>query len=235
MKKYLPLLLLLTFTPFTYGQVKELSNNASSPAMIQLVPIVISSLALLFSIASLFFNYYIQYKKRPEISILLSDKLKSWLGDKKLVCNSSITFFNKGAQYGAVYKMKAELFHKQSNTTTKLVWDMFMQDKHIGKIGEEFKTHTAFESWAETLVIQGRTAIVKKVQFRSNDNFELKVGDYEFNVLVYSGTNKEASFSTSNKIVITQHEIQKWAEVIENFDAEKRIAKKSLSFNLLDG
>jgi hypothetical protein len=208
-------------------------TNLTTP-LFQAIPIVISSLALLMSVISLFFNYYIQYKKKPIITAELSDKLKCFSGENKISVNNTITIFNKGAQYGAVYKMKAELFHKQSDTTTTLFWNMFVQDKNIGKTGEQFKAHTAFESWAETIVVQGRTASTKKIQFRSDDNFTLRSGEYEFELLIFTGTKKECSYSVMRKFNVGESDLIIWDDVVKNYDLENKISKKSMSFRFTD-
>jgi hypothetical protein len=146
----------------------------------------------------------------------------------------TITLFNQGAQYGAVYKMTAELFNKQSNTLTTLNWDMFMQDKNVGVVGERFKTHTAFESYAETIVVQGRTAITKKIQFISSNNFQLQLGDYDLEIFVFSGTEKKHSSSTLKKFKVTQNDLDKWQEVSNNYDSENKISRSAITFILKD-
>ena len=231
MKKNIVLFVFIffNFTNCLFSQTNNVQTNSS----FQKISMIISCLALLFSICSLIFNYYNQYLKKPKISILLSEKIKSFPTDGKLHFANTITFFNTGAQYGAVYKIKAQLIDSEKNPIN-LEWHMFMQDKNIGKEGEQFRSHSSFESWAETLIIQGRTAVSKKIQFRSLENFSPKIGSYILKIFVFSGTNKNYSCYVEKKLKITNNDTIAWEKIIKNNDPQSRITTSSIGFTLFD-
>jgi hypothetical protein len=215
---------------FSSKGILYISKGDNPQTIIQLIPLIISSLALIVSVIT----FYILYFKKPELSILLADKLKCFSGEGRLASVNTITIFNKGAQHGAVYKITSTLRHKQSNQFTESDWLMFVQDKNVGKEGENFKSHGAFESWAETILIQGRSAVTKKIQFKSTKDFTFQEGDYELSVYAYSGTKKEYSCSASKKIKVKREAVEEWGKVIANWDNVNKISKTSLTFNLRD-
>ena len=64
-----------------------------------LLPIVLSVIAIFVSVASIAFTSYLQYFQRPKLSLIFSERLVLWLGPKgEPVFTLGITVVNSGAK-----------------------------------------------------------------------------------------------------------------------------------------
>ena len=204
-------------------------SGTSNPAWISIAPILISTLALVVSGASLIVTAYYQYFGRPKLRCLLSQTAKCFASYEGLLgFTTGVTIFNEGAQYGSVYRINATLRHIDKVHPSHLYWAMFVEPRNIGKSGQEFQPHDEFIGWTDTLVIPNRSAVYKRVLFRSRELFEFTPGRYDIDFEIFQGTEKAASSKCSASFTISEKLAAEFLKT--KSDPATRISTQSITF-----
>ncbi|HEX3526550.1 MAG TPA: hypothetical protein VH988_05745 [Thermoanaerobaculia bacterium] len=207
------------------------ASDVSDYSWIKIVPVVISTLALAVSGASLLITAYYQYFGKPKLRCLLSHNAKCFASyNGTLGFTTGVTIFNAGAQYGSVYRIEAELRHANKIHSAHLRWHMFVEPKNAGSTGLQFQPHDEFAGWADTLVIPNRSAVYKRVLFRSREPFELVPGRYDVYFEIFQGVEEAPSCKSATSFSISE---QLAAEFLETkSDPETRVSARSITFPL---
>lgn len=197
------------------------------------LPIIISILALVFSIISLSINYYNQYGKNAKLEFQMGNRLVCFSANQKLKCINTISIFNEGAQTGSIYKIKGELRNLTTNSIVHLSWDMFVQEENAGIKGKEFVPYNSFESWVKTILVPARSATQKEIQFRSIEDYDLIEGKYNLKLYYYVGTEKTEKSTTIFKFTVDKKGLDLWNNSVLQYDSLNKIAKASVTFNAI--
>lgn len=205
--------------------------DVSEPSWVKIVPVVISTLALVVSGASLLITAYYQYFGKPKLRCVLSHNAKCFASYKGFLgLTTGITIFNEGAQYGSVYRIKVELRHAGTLHSTHLYWSMFVEPKNAGSTGLNFQPHDEFAGWADTLVIPNRAAVYKRVMFSSREPFELVPGKYDVIFEIFQGVEEAPSCKSATSFSISEQLAAAFLET--KVDPETHISKHSITFPL---
>lgn len=169
--------------------------------------VLIALLALVVSVVSIIFSAYNEYWKQPRVSLALGDRISSFRGADRgqLGLSASLTFFNGGARPTAVVRMSAELTHRGAGVVAKLRWDKFEESSDVGEVGKP-AIKWGFVGFADTILIPARDATAKRIQFFSEQPFDLAPGSYQLKFLAYShdpqtsACDLEVSFDVTNEM-----------------------------------
>ncbi|HET9284658.1 MAG TPA: hypothetical protein VFR24_22120 [Candidatus Angelobacter sp.] len=167
------------------------------------VSTLLSIVAVSLSIVSLIFTAYQQYFKRPSIAVLLTSQLRvCYEHDERLYLYLDVLLRNKGAQYACIRAVQGRLYEKKARSilrSTAFSWLAFMKHTNVGNLGEGYRPVTAVEELAGFLVIPGRSAITKMIQFITVDKFKLTPGEYDLQLYIFEGQRKYAVAETSKQ------------------------------------
>ena len=213
------------------ADVSTKSSAVSDPFWVKIVPIVVSTLAFVVSVASLLITAYYQYFRKPKLRCMLSHNAKCFASyDGFLGFTTGITIFNEGAQYGSVYRITAELRHAGKPHFSLLYWHMFVEARNVGPTGLNFQPHDEFAGWADTLVIPNRAAVSKRVMFRSREPFELVPGKYDVIFEIFQGVEETPCCKSATSFSISEQLSAAYLET--KSDRETKISKGSIAFPL---
>ncbi len=88
---------------------------------------IISIIGLCLTVGAILFSAYNQYWKKADLRLAIGDHIKSFRGsnDGHLVLSLPITVFNRGAQMGAVVRMRGVITRPQGSQEAQLHWECF--------------------------------------------------------------------------------------------------------------
>ncbi len=184
-------------------------------------------IALFISIISLFLSTYNQYFKKPHLKMQIGEWVKLQLGDGGwLEFVVSSTFFNSGAQYGAIYKIRGIISGPVDPLSFR--WGAFVETKNIEDDAKGFRPFDVFAGSAETILIPSRTAVFKRIQFFTNTVVEMVSGKYEVEFEVFAGTDIEPTFREKARFTISEQQ----AAILPSTRGDKQSKLSPLSIRI---
>jgi hypothetical protein len=199
----------------------------SADNLLRILPIILSSFAILISLISLWFSSYNQYFKKPNIRIFIADAIDSWLDPEgELVFNVSVTIFNNGAQYGAISRIHGRIISEHSDQAMPFDWRIFVEHKNVAAEGTRFIPFATFAGWAHALVIPARQAVIRTIQFVTQAPLVLQPGIYKFEFEGFLGESPKPRARSSITLRLDEEQLEKLAQT--RVDPDTRVSTGSV-------
>jgi hypothetical protein len=180
------------------------------------------------SLATVAFTAYQGYFKGPALKIILSDRIRAWLGtERELTLNLVVTVLNGGARYGVLTRISGHLVVDDQPPGLPIVWRMFVEHKNVGEEGTRFKPHGTFAGWADNLVVPARQAVSKQIQFVSTEAFQPKAGRYHLRLQGYVGDRHLHGAEVNFSMQLDNQTASRLANCLT--DPDTRVAKESVT------
>lgn len=174
---------------------------SATHSLMTLIPILLSAAAILISLSTALFTAYLQYFRKPNVSLYISKWVRCWMGaNGELVANIGLTATNSGAQYAVITKITGTITHEDSNSIADIQWSKFVKYENAGTLGESFKPHGSFAGWSDYLVVPNRQAVGNTVQFNSLNPCSIKTGRYMLRLTAYSGSGTKSSVAATVQV-----------------------------------
>jgi hypothetical protein len=202
-------------------------ESAESQDWTKILPIVLSAIAVLISIAVATLAAYNQYYKPSRLEVVVSEKLRAWLGaEGELVMAFGVAIINSGATYDVITKLSIQLDDSALPQPLVLTWRMFLQHKNVGDEGVSFDPHGAFSGWADYLVVPARQAVANHILFFSQTPWPPRAGTYTLRLSGHAGDRLVRGAQTSFKVALDEATASKLATC--RVDPQTRITKRSI-------
>jgi hypothetical protein len=168
---------------------------------------LLSVCAIVVSLLTLGLNTYNQYLKGPKVTMILGDRAGfAYTKSLRLRFYLGVTLFNEGARYATSVKIVGRLRSLSGGPSDDVRWVYFCESKNIGEIGKTVRPHEAFDGYVQTVVIPGRSAVVKEIAFVTNEPFALVPGAYELDLTVLGGPGLERIAHATNSFNFSEEE-----------------------------
>lgn len=179
------------------------------------VSLIVAIVGLLVAIGSMLFSAYHQYWKRADLSIAIGDRVRSFKSSDKgrLGLSLPITFFNDGAQVGAIVRMVGKLTRPGGHQELRIRWDRFEQAQELLEAGR-FVTRFGFGGFTDSVLVPSRGAIPFRIQFLSDEPFSFIPGDYGLFLEGYSQSADEPVVTACLAFTMTEEATRQWENTL---------------------
>ncbi len=160
---------------------------------------ILSILAIVISLVTLFFTTYEQYWKRPVLSLVLGDSLSLSYGSnyEGIALWACVVLANQGAEDAVILRMDGTLARADGGWQSELTWLGFGKYQDQASPGQPFQPFFAFVDWAEALISSSRKASTNWIAFTGPVPSKLKPGSYSLQLnVVTRGKRHRPSLQT---------------------------------------
>ncbi len=151
-----------------------------------ILTLVISGFALVFSLASFVFTVL----TGPRLKLLIGENIiLSHAWNSALNVNANFTFFNGGATPGAIVELSGTISPVNGGKKVPIEWQAFLESRNIAGPAEKVRYRDVIQGHAGTIVVTSRAVggvETKFVGMHTTEQLELSKGDYklEFHGLI---------------------------------------------------
>ncbi len=177
--------------------------------------LIVAIVGLLVAIGSVLFSAYHQYWKKASLSIGLGERVRSFKSSDngRLALSLPLTFFNNGAQVGAVVRMTGTLTRPGGSQEVELRWDRFEHAQEVIE-GGRFITRFGFGGYTDSVLVQARGAVPLRIQFLSDRSFSFIAGDYRLVLTGYGQSVHNPALTLCIAFTMTPEMVERWQQTL---------------------
>jgi len=166
-------------------------------------PQVISSIALLVSVATAYFSFFRKARLRPRFGETLMLQLAE---NDRLRVKPELMLYNPGSTLAIIHQLCWELRRLSDDSRQSLIWEENLTTIFAETDGGR-KIDTRFESFPSALSIPGGVALSKRLQLATEHSIELLAGDYSLTVEVNSDGTRPRMVISRTMLRLTNEDV----------------------------